>query len=114
MNGAADFPLWLECAVALLVVTGAALALLGAIGLARLPTFYERVHAPTLGTTLGLTCVLLASMVTSSVRESRPVLHELLILAFVTLTTPVAMIMLTRAALYRDRAEKIADVPHDE
>ena len=41
----AVLPLWLEIIVAVLVLAGAALALLGSIGLLRLPTFFERVHA---------------------------------------------------------------------
>ena len=42
----AVLPLWLEIIVALLVLAGAGLALLGSTGLLRLPTFFERVHAP--------------------------------------------------------------------
>ena len=114
MNAAQDLPHWAQWVIAALLVTGASLALLGAVGLGRMPTFYERVHTPTLGSTLGLTCILVASMVCFSVLESRPVLHELLILAFVTLTTPVAMIMLSRAALYRDRTEGTAHMPRDD
>lgn len=42
----AALPLWAEWLVAALVLLGAGLALLGTIGLLRLPTFFERVHAP--------------------------------------------------------------------
>jgi multicomponent K+:H+ antiporter subunit G len=38
--------LWAQIVIAVLVLAGAALALLGSIGLLRLPTFFERVHAP--------------------------------------------------------------------
>ncbi len=48
---------------AVLLVVGAAIALIGSFGLLRLGTFYERVHAPTLGTTLGTACMAVASMV---------------------------------------------------
>ena len=91
--------------VALLVVLGAALALIGSIGLLRLGTFYERVHPPTMGTTLGLGCTLLASMVLFTTLESRPVLHEIVIAVFMTMTTPVSFMLLLRAALHRDRSE---------
>ena len=74
-------------------------------GLLTLKTFYERVHPPTMGTTLGTGLVLIGSMVFFTVQEGRPVLHELLIGAFMTLTTPVTYLLLVRAALYRDRAE---------
>ncbi len=94
-----------EAVVSLLVLAGAALVFLGSLGLLTLKTFYERVHPPTMGTTLGTGLVLIASMVFFSVQESRPVLHELVIAAFMTITTPVTYMLLVRAALYRDRAE---------
>jgi multicomponent K+:H+ antiporter subunit G len=46
-----------------------------------------------------------------SMIEGRPVLHELLIAVFVTVTTPVTLMLLARAALYRDRMEKNPEVP---
>ena len=90
--------------VALLVVLGAALALIGSFGLLRMPTFYERVHPPTMGTTLGVGATLAASMLLFSVLESRPVLHEIVIGAFVIVTTPVTFMLLVRAAVHRDPA----------
>ena len=111
MNGAADLPLWAALPVALLLLVGAGLTLVGTIGLLRLPNFYDRVHAPTLGTTLGIGCVLLASMLFFSVLQSRLVLHEVLIAIFVVVTTPVTLMLLTRAAVYRDRREGREDVP---
>jgi multicomponent K+:H+ antiporter subunit G len=71
------------------------------------------VHAPTLGATLGTGCILLASIVCFSTLQSRPVLHEILIGVFAILTTPVTLILLVRAALYRDRVEG-QDVPPAE
>jgi multicomponent K+:H+ antiporter subunit G len=91
--------------VAVLVVLGAALAFLGSIGLLRLGTFYERVHPPTMGMTLGAGCTLAASMLLFSVLESRLVIHEIAIAVFVVVTTPVTYMLLVRAALHRDRAE---------
>ena len=94
-----------ELAVSLLVLAGALLVFFGSLGLLTLKTFYERVHPPTMGTTLGTGLVLIGSMVFFTVQESRPVLHELVIAAFMTITTPVTYMLLVRAALYRDRAE---------
>src|SRR5690554_3207558 len=71
----------------------------------RLRTFYDRVHAPTLSTSLGLATLCAASIVAFSVLGSRPVVHEVLLFFFVTLTLPVSMMLLARAALFRDRAE---------
>jgi multicomponent K+:H+ antiporter subunit G len=91
--------------IAVLIVLGAALALIGSIGLLRLGSFYERIHPPTLGTTLGAGLTLIASMLLFSTLESRPVLHEIVIAVFVIVTTPVTYMLLVRAALHRDRAE---------
>lgn len=55
--------------------------------------------------------ILIASMICFSVLQSRPVLHEILIATFVTVTTPVSLMLLARAALYRDRAENNGSVP---
>lgn len=108
-----DLPLWIVIPISLLLLLGAGLTLLGAIGLLRLPTFYERIHAPTLGTSWGVGAIMLASILYFSVVGSRPVLHEILIGVFITLTTPVTLILLARAALHRDRAEGNEEVPQD-
>jgi multicomponent K+:H+ antiporter subunit G len=111
MSNAAELPIWAALATALLVLLGASLTLIGSIGLLRLKTFYERTHAPTLGTTLGIGCILLGSMLYFSVLQSRPVLHELLIATFMTVTTPITLVLRVRAALYRDRYAGNAQVP---
>jgi multicomponent K+:H+ antiporter subunit G len=92
-------------AAGVLLLLGALLAFLGSVGLVRLKTFYERVHPPTMGTTLGTGLVLIASMLYFTDAASRPVLHEILIGAFMTFSTPVTYMFLVRAALHRDRAE---------
>jgi len=92
-------------AAGILIVLGAALALSGSLGLLRLKSFYERVHPPTMGTTLGTGLILAGSMLHFSVLGDRPVLHEVLIGALMTVTTPVTYALLVRAALHRDHAE---------
>jgi multicomponent K+:H+ antiporter subunit G len=104
-------PEWLQIAVALMVFAGAAITFVGTIGLVRLASFYQRIHAPTLGTSLGSAFVLLASSLHATVVSGRPILHELLIMVFVLVTTPVTLMLLARAALYRDRSEGNPDVP---
>ena len=113
MIQAPDLPLWAAIIVGFCVLLGAIITLIGTIGLIRLKSFYDRVHPPTLGSTLGTGFILIASIVTFSVSQSRPVLHEILIAVFVTLTTPVTLMLLARAALYRDRSEGASDVPMD-
>jgi multicomponent K+:H+ antiporter subunit G len=58
-----------------------------------------------MGTTLGTGLILIGSMLHFSALEARPVLHEILIGALMTVTTPVTYMLLVRAALHRDRAE---------
>lgn len=97
-----------------LLVGGAAITLIGTLGLIRLKTFFERTHAPTLGTTLGTTCVAVASMIYFSALGTRLVVHELLIMLFVTLTTPITLMILVRAALFRELLKKTDHFPTPE
>jgi len=112
MTHAADLPAWAALLTSLFLLLGASLALTGSLGLLRLRSFYERVHAPTLGATLSIGSVLIASMLFFSVLQTRLVLHEVLIAAFMVVTTPITLMLLARAALYRDRREGRAEVPH--
>jgi multicomponent K+:H+ antiporter subunit G len=111
MNEVAELPTWAAVLTATLLFVGAAITLIGSLGLLRLGSFYERVHAPTLGTTLGTGCIVIASMIYFSALQTRPVLHELLIAVFVTITTPVTLMILVRAALFRDRLENADGIP---
>src|SRR4051794_30817617 len=105
MNGVEQIPAWAAVLTAVLLFLGAAVTLVGSLGLLRLGSFYERVHAPTLGTTFGTASIALASIIFFSALQTRPVLHELLIVVFVTLTAPVTLTILVRAALFRDTSE---------
>lgn len=111
MTHLADLPLWAALPVAAFLLIGGGLTLIGSIGLFRLGNFYDRIHTPTLGTSWGTAGIVLASMVLFSVLGSRLVLHEFLIGVFITVTTPVTLMLLGRAALYRDRVEGSTDVP---
>lgn len=103
MTDAGDIPAWAAVLVSVLIVVGAGLTFIGALGLIRLrESFYERVHAPTLGTTLGTGCVAFASMVYFSALGDRLIVHELLIIVFITVTTPISLIVVVRAAFLRD------------
>ena len=52
--------------------------------------------------TLGAGCLLLASMLYFTVLQSRLVIHELIIAAFILMTAPVVAMLIMRAAVYRD------------
>lgn len=94
---------WVDLLVSLLVVAGSLLALIGSIGLLRLRSFFQRIHAPTLGATLGTWCVVGATIAYFSLHEGRLLLHAVLVALFVALTAPITTIMLMRAALFRQR-----------
>ena len=106
----AVLPLWLEIIVAVLVLAGATLALLGSIGLLRLPTFFERVHAPSIIATLGCWLIMHGTVLYFSVADRSLALHALLIAVFVAITVPIMSIFLMRAALFRARQMGL-DVP---
>jgi multicomponent K+:H+ antiporter subunit G len=105
MNGAEEIPVYAAVPIMTLLIMGAAISLVGSLGLLRLRSFYERIHAPTLGTTLGTSCVALASIIYFSTLGSRLAMHELLVIAFVTATTPISLMVLVRAAILHDGAE---------
>jgi multicomponent K+:H+ antiporter subunit G len=111
MSEIAEVPAWAMVLTAIFLVLGAAITLVGALGLLRLQTFYQRVHAPTLGTTLGTGLIVLASMVYFTTTGTRPIVHEMLILLLVTVTTPVTLMILVRAALSRDATEGKGPAP---
>ncbi|HWK14023.1 MAG TPA: monovalent cation/H(+) antiporter subunit G [Rhizobiaceae bacterium] len=107
----ADVPLWAAIAASAFILLGAGLSLLGAIGLVRLKTFYERLHAPTLATSWGTAGMAIGSMIIFTTGSGRLVLHEILIALFVTVTTPITLMMLGRATLYRDGSEGNVTLP---
>lgn len=107
---AGAIPLWLEIVVAVLVLSGAALALLGSTGLLRLRTFFERVHAPAIIATLGCWLIMHGTVLYFTVADRSIALHALLIAVFVAITVPIMSIFLMRAALFRAR-QAGRDVP---
>ncbi|HET7591642.1 MAG TPA: monovalent cation/H(+) antiporter subunit G [Rhodanobacteraceae bacterium] len=111
MNALAALPPWIALATAILVFAGALLACIGSAGLLRLDTFYRRVHAPTLGTTLGMYLVLAGTIVFFWAGKGQPALHVVLVGVCVSVTTPISLMLLARAALERDRRAGMAGVP---
>jgi len=93
----------------ILLLLGAGFALLGSIGLVRLPDIYTRLHGPTKATTLGIGCILLASVLFFSTRQGLS-LHEVLVSLFLFLTAPVSAHLIARAALQR-RCKSLAPPP---
>ncbi len=102
MSGVENLSWWTAVPVAVLLVLGGLITLIGTLGLLRLQSFYQRIHGPAISITLGAGCILVASMVLFTVTQSRLVIHELLISVFVLMTAPVVAMLIMRAAVYRD------------
>jgi multicomponent K+:H+ antiporter subunit G len=92
------------------VLTGAALALLGSVGLLRLPTFFERVHAPAIIATSACWCILSGCLLYFSLQGNGLALHPVLIALFIAITVPITTIFLMRASMFRAR-QSGHDVP---
>lgn len=93
----------IEAIVAALLVASGAIVLAAAIGLARLPDFFLRMHAPALASTLGAWAVALASVVHFSARDGSLSLHVGIVVVLLAITAPVTTLVLARAALFRRR-----------
>jgi multicomponent K+:H+ antiporter subunit G len=102
-----------EIVVSLFLVVGAFFALVGSIGLVRLPDFYSRLHGPTKATTLGVGGMLAASAVHFSTATGAPSLHEILVLLFLFMTAPVSAHLLAKAAIHLRVDAKAAGLPEE-
>ncbi|PIG09833.1 monovalent cation/H(+) antiporter subunit G [Comamonas sp. 26] len=105
-----DLPLWAQILVAALVSLGALIALMGSLGLLRLKSYFERVHAPSIIATMGCWLIMHATWIYFSVSGQGFVMHSVLIAIFVAVTVPITTIFLMRAALFRSRRSG-EDVP---
>lgn len=89
---------WELLLVALLLV-GSFFILMGGIGVVKLSEFFRRLHAPTKASTLGVGCVLGASVGYHMFVGSDPQPRELLIVAFLLITAPISAHLMSKAAL---------------
>ena len=92
-----------EMLVSALLLLGVGFVLVGSIGLARMPDFFTRLHAPTKATTLGLGAIVIASMVFHSTQDVGLSLKDLAISLFLFITAPVVGHVLAKAALRKPR-----------
>lgn len=92
--------MFVDTVVSFFLLVGAGFALIGSIGLTRLPDFFTRLHGPTKATTLGVGGMLAASILYFSFRTDHLSLHELLVALFLFMTAPVSAHLLAKAALH--------------
>lgn len=91
---------FLEWLISLLLVAGGLFAFVGSLGMLQFKDFFMRLHGPTKGTTLGIGCILIASMIYFSVVQPGIHLQELLITLFLFITAPVTGHMLAKTGLH--------------
>ncbi|MBH9987045.1 cation:proton antiporter [Bartonella sp. W8098] len=106
-----DFPLWLSIVIVFFLLLGSGLTLIGAIGLNRAKSFYERLHMPTLGTSWGVSGIIIASIIYSTVSGHKLISHSILLAIFIIVTTPVTLMLLSRAAMQRDQSSNSSELP---
>jgi multicomponent K+:H+ antiporter subunit G len=90
----------IEILLSALLLTGGFFTLVGAIGLARLPDFFTRLHGPTKATTLGVGAIMISSIIYFSATEGSVNMTEILITVFLVMTAPVSANMMAKAAMH--------------
>ena len=103
-----ELPLWIAIPAALLLVLAGLITLTGSLGLLRLRSFRERMHAPTMGMTMGAFCVALAATLVASQLQHRPIVHEWLICVLLFLSAPVTATLLMQSSRRRERKRREA------
>ena len=116
--------------IAAFIVLGGVFGLVGSFGLVKLRDTMQRLHGPTKATTLGIGCVLIASMLYFATHKGHLSFHELLITLFLFITAPVSAHLLAKTGLHLQlkhtqktqgkpielRSEEVGDkpVPHPD
>ena len=88
-----------EVLVVAMLAVGCFFTVLGAFALIKLPTFFQRIHGPTKASTLGVGCILFASIGYHAMVGNGLHPRELLITVFLFLTASVSAHMMAKAAL---------------
>ena len=93
-------PFLVEALISLLLIAGGVFVFIGSLGMAHLRDFYMRLHGPTKATTLGIGCMLIASMGYFWSVDGKPDIQELLITLFLFITAPVSAHLLDKTGLH--------------
>lgn len=113
----------MEGVIAFFLVAGGVFTFIGSLGMTHLNDFYMRLHGPSKTSTLGVGCVLIASMCYFSLVGDGISLQELLITIFLFITAPVSAHLLAKSALHqklardprtRDDIEELEEEEHKE
>ncbi|TMM55429.1 Na+/H+ antiporter subunit G [Sulfitobacter sabulilitoris] len=95
------------------LLIGGFFTLVGSYGLIKLRGSMSRLHAPTKSSTLGVGSLLSASMI-HSFAYGEGSLHELLIMAFLFATAPIAGNFIAKVHLHRQRGKPDLPPPPDD
>lgn len=114
----------IEILLVALLAVGTFFVLVGSFGLVKLSDFFKRLHGPTKATTLGVGCILIASIGYHAVLGDGLGLREILITLFLFITAPISAHLMARAALKLHPEERpgqpdgeaasLAPAPEDE
>jgi multicomponent K+:H+ antiporter subunit G len=92
-----------ELLISVLLVIGGTFGLIGSYGLLKLDDPMRRLHAPTKASTVGLGTTLIASVSYFWFFRDTVTWHELLIVVFLFLTSPITATFLAKVHLHRSR-----------
>ena len=102
-------PVLAEILISVFIVLGGVFGLVGSFGLIKLRDTMQRLHGPTKAVTLGIGCVLIASMLYSLLVKGHVSFHELLITLFLFLTAPITANFIAKTYIIRNLDKK--DLP---
>ncbi|WP_017430044.1 Na+/H+ antiporter subunit G [Vreelandella jeotgali] len=104
---------FIDTLAAILLIVGGAFAFTGSLGMVVLRDFYMRLHGPTKVTTLGIGCMLIASMLYFWRLDGVISIQEMLITLFLFITAPVSAHLLAKTGLHMrlKRADKTRGDP---
>jgi multicomponent K+:H+ antiporter subunit G len=88
-----------ELGMVVLLAVGCLFVLVGSFGLVKLSDFFKRLHGPTKATTLGVGCILMASIGHHAALGDGLGMRELLVALFLFITAPISAHLMAKAAL---------------
>lgn len=104
---------FVEILLVALLGIGTFFVLVGSFGLVKLSEFFKRLHGPTKATTLGVGCILIASIGVHAARGDGLSLREILITLFLFLTAPISAHLMARAALRLEPRQRPPQPPRE-
>ncbi|MFZ1468591.1 MAG: monovalent cation/H(+) antiporter subunit G [Paracoccaceae bacterium] len=100
----------LEAAISALVVLGGLFGLVGSWGMLRLRNPFQRLHAPTKATTIGVGTALVASDLEIMLLQGRIAWEEIAVAVFLFLTAPLSAMMLAKVLLWDQKQTRKTDL----